>query len=502
MHRTYFVFFLFLLTVFSSCKKDDEADDPYVKPEILSLSNFAFLQTDNPDMPGSLYLDIDEEKISGRLPYQADINNLTANFDFDGSEVRIGNIVQKSGFTVNDFTEPLTYTVVGANGNTKDYIVSVQYFTSLPVIFIYTENSEDIASKEEYIQGTMSVNGIGLFEDVSGDMKIRGRGHSTWFLHPKKPYQLKFDDKTEVLGMPADKKWIFLAEYSDKSLLRNSLAFEMGYLSNLEWTPKCEFSEVFINDAYVGTYNITQKVEEGENRVNIGENGFLCEIDTPDHLGDDVFFSSSRFTIQVKEPEISTGDAEYEYIKNHIIQFEATLYSGDFKDPVNGYRKYIDVASFVDWYLINEIAKNVDSRDYSSMYFHHVPGEKIIMGPLWDFDLGFGNVDYADSRYPEGFWVKDHQWFGRLFEDPYFVERVKERFAFYRENTTYLLQLVEQKAKYLKYASAENDDRWNLFGTYVWPNPVFYDTYNEEVDHLKNWFIARMNWLDGAYDKL
>jgi hypothetical protein len=175
------------------------------------------------------------------------------------------------------------------------------------------------------------------------------------------------------------------------------------------------------------------------------------------------------------------------------------LYSDDFTDPVNGYNKYIDVDSFIDWYLINEIAKNVDSKDYSSMYFSLVPGEKIKMGPLWDFDLGFGNVDYADSQYPEGFWVKDHQWFSRLFEDPAFVEKVKTRFLFFRSNQDYFTQIIDDQADYLRWAQQENDNRWDLFGNYVWPNPVVYNTHIQEVNYLKYWFHERMKWLENAY---
>jgi len=300
--------------------------------------------------------------------------------------------------------------------------------------------------------------------------------------------------------MPEDRKWIFLAEHSDKTLMRNSLAFEMGYISNLDWTPEHQYSEVFINGEYNGTYNITQKVEASENRVNLGANGFLCEIDTPDHLEEgDIYFNSTQFTVQIKEPEIDFESQEYNYIKNHIIEFENVLYSSNFKDPQNGYRKYIDVETFVDWYLINEIAKNVDSKDYSSMYFYHVPGLKIKMGPLWDFDLGFGNVDFADSQYPEGFWVKDHKWFSRLFEDPYFVNQVKIRFNYFKSNQDYFIQLIDEKTEYLKYAQKENDQKWDVFGNYIWPNPVVYETHEEEVNYLKNWFVSRMNWLDEAF---
>jgi hypothetical protein len=314
---------------------------------------------------------------------------------------------------------------------------------------------------------------------------------------------MKLDDKSTFLDMPSKKKWLFLAEYSDKSLLRNTISFEMGYLSNLDWTPKSSFAEVFINDEYNGTYNITEKVEEGSNRVNIGEDGFLLEIDQLERLdADDVYFYTSRFLVGIKEPELERDSEQYTYIRNHINEFESALFASSFADPINGYAKYIDVDSFVDWYLISEITKNVDSKDFSSIYFNVIPGEKIKMGPLWDFDLSFGNVDYADSRHSEGFWVKDHAWMRRLLTDTVFVEKVKTRFAYFKDNQNLILDKIDAYAIKLNLAQQENDAKWKTLGIYVWPNPIWYDTYSEEVTHLKTWYNQRMAWLDEALNNL
>jgi len=494
------VFFILIATIIiSGCKK--ESDD-VVEPEI-GFSKFSFEMIYNHGLEEDILPIYNDNQYSSSMPYDADITKLVASFDYVGSEVRIGEEVQYSGISEVDFSKSVTYTVIGNNGTTRDYEVVVIWFTGLPIFKITTDGGVDITSKDEYVYGNATFFGGSNYENGSGDMKIRGRGHSTWGIHPKKPYQLKFDEKTEVFGMPADKKWIFLAEHSDKTLMRNSLAFEMGYISNLDWTPQCVYSEVFINEEYNGTYNICQKVETGSDRVDIGDEGYLLEIDTPDHLDpDDIFFNSTIFTIQVKEPEISNGSAEYNYIKDHVIEFENVLYSSIFKDPNYGYRSYIDVSSVIDWYLINEIAKNVDAKDYSSMYFSHIPGEKIKMGPLWDFDLGFGNVNYADSQYPEGFWVKDHAWISRLFEDPYFVNEVKERYKFFIGNESYFLELIDEKTEYLRWAQQENDNRWDVFGNYIWPNPVVYDTHIEEVHHLKEWLVTRMRWLDDAFEAM
>lgn len=499
MRKSLTVLVLIVSVILSACKK--EPDEVITLP--LNIYNFSFKAGYNLGLTSDIKLSKIDGKLEGGIPIEADITNLVASFEFVGTEVKIGDKVQQSGITKNDFSKSVTYTVYGEDGTTKDYDVVINWFTGLPIIKITTENGIEITSKDEYVSGMATIYGGESYDNITGDMKIRGRGHSTWGIHPKKPFQMRFDEKTEVLGMPKEKKWILLAEHSDKTLLRNTLAFEMGKLSDLDWTPNTVFAEVFINDEYNGTYNISEKVEKSSNRVQLGDNGYLLEIDTPDHLDpDDVFFNSTRFTIQVKEPEITSGGEDYNFIRDYIIEFENVLYSSLFKDPVVGYRKYIDVNSFIDWYLINEIAKNVDSKDYSSMYFTYIPGEKIKMGPLWDFDLGFGNVDYADSQYPEGFWVKDHAWFNRLMKDPYFANKVKERYTYFYGLESYFLQFIDEKADYLHWSVIENDKKWELFGNYVWPIPVINSTYQEDIYYLKDWLVKRLRWLDEAYDDL
>ena len=481
-------------------------DDPVVQPitqgtEIIDIS---FLKVNNPSLSKDIYLNQEGTSFTGRVSYNVAIKNLVASYIHNGEEVEVNSVVHQEGISSNDYTNPVTFTVKTADGRAQDYMVDVMYFTGLPIVYIATDGNVAIDSKDDEVDGFFSIDGVRNFEVFeASEMEIRGRGNSTWYLHPKKPYQMKLSDKAEVLGMPKDKKWIFLAEHSDKTLMRNKIAFDLGHLSTLEYTPKSEYAEVFVNNEYSGTYNISQKVEESSNRVNLGDTGYLLEIDQLDRMEpDDVFFYTSEFLINIKEPEVAYESYEYNYVKNLINEFETVLKGSQFKDYTNGYAKYIDVDSFIDWYLISEITKNVDSKDYSSIFLNVIPGGKIKMGPLWDFDLAFGNVNYADSQFPEGFWVKDHKWYARLFQDPVFVAKVKYRFLYFKNNQNVILNKMDYYANYLKYAQKENDDRWDVIGNYAWPNPVVYNTYEEEVAHLKNWYIKRMNWLDTAFKGL
>lgn len=471
------------------------ATPPPQPPAAPVLESFSLLKADNPDLPADIAFVLEGDTFSGHLETDASVQALTPSFSFTGSEVSLGGVQQNSGSTNQDFTQILTYRVTNEAGTTKDYKVDLTRFTGLPIIYLTTEQA--IVSKEDYVDGTFRLEGGRHYESVDEMvMKIRGRGNSTWALHPKKPYQMKLDSKRNLFGMLEDKKWLFLAEYSDKSLLRNHLAFELGRRTSLRWTPSGHFAEVFVNGAHDGFYHITEKVEDGSNRVDIGDTGFLLEIDQPSRLDpDDVSFRTDTYLINIKEPGLDYSDPEFAQVRAHINQFESVLFSANFADPVAGYRAYAEVDSFIDWFLVNEIAKNVDAQWYSSIYFHWVPGDKIHMGPIWDFDLGFGNVDYSDATYPEGWWVRWNSWIARMLEDPAFVSRVKERYASLDGQRPEIKEKIAEWSAQVNLSQAQNDSIWQTLGRYVWPNPVFYDTHEEEVEHLVSWLDTRMDWL-------
>jgi len=381
-------------------------------------------------------------------------------------------------------------------------------FTGLPILYINT-NGIAVDSKEDYVEGFASIIGGANYPDLlETEMKIKGRGNSTWWqggIWGKKPYQIKFGDKTEVLNMPKDKKWVLLAELSDKSLIRNKIAREIANISRFDYVPQAEYLEVFINEEHVGAYLVGQKVEESKNRVNIGDDGYLVEIDTDANgriSDDDVYFRSNEWSsyyedgvFNIKEPSIDYDSEEFDLIKNHINDFEAALFSDNFKDIDSGYRSFIDLTSFVDWFIVNEISKNQDARSYSSIYFNYIPGEKIKMGPVWDFDLAFGNVDYSNAENSEGFWIKDNLWYKRMFEDPFFSDLVKSRFSYYDGNLSSILSKIDGFENYLSKSQKKNFEIWDILSKDVWPVPVKYDTHHEYVEYLKNWIDNRMLWL-------
>mgnify|MGYP001626789205 FL=1 len=372
----------------------------------------------------------------------------------------------------------------------------------LSIISINTVNFAPIVSKDDYIDGTFEISGENEDENLVTNLRIRGRGNTTWSF-PKKPYQIKFDNKENVLGMPKDKKWILLANYSDKTMLRNELAFVLSRFSNLDWTPESRFVELFINNEYLGVYQVVQKVEESSNRVNIGDDGYLLEVDQLSRLDpDDVFFETNNYLFNIKDPNLDFGDNQYNIIKNYIEITENTLLGNNFTNPIEGYSKYIDVDSFVDWYLINEITKNNDAIFFSSVYMNYTPGGKLKMGPVWDYDISLGNINYNGNETTDGFWIKNATWYSRLFEDPNFVTKVKSRFNFFYNNRDLFQEHINSNSLYLNQSQERNFYKWPILGTYIWPNNVYFSTYDEEVIYLKEWLDERLEWLNDNLNEL
>lgn len=441
------------------------------------------------------------------VPYIMDDKQLIPHFTYFGSGVSAGGVEVISDKTRIDFSKPLTITVHGVNKQTN-YTVYVHAFTGLPVMWIETENREPVTSKDDYLKAHMrlveDVVTRGLGETLEADLEIKGRGNSTWG-YEKKPYRLKFNSKISLLGEPEDKSWVLLANYLDKSFLRNRMAFYLGSISNLEYTPSSHFVELILNGKYNGTYELTEKIKISENRVNVGKDGFLIEIDAlAKNEASAVYFMTEHIDqpVNINEPEVVMDDENYTYIKEFVQKAEETLYSDNFSNKNEGWQKYIDMDSFVDWYLINEISRNNDAWRWSSSFMNLKRGGKLKMGPIWDYDRSFGNASQFDNRNPEGFFMKDMGWYARLFQDPVFVTKVKERFDWFYGHKGEIIQLVNEDASYLHYSMIENNNKWGMLYNYISPNQDIWGNYENEVQNLKQWIALRFDWLKRNFEQL
>ncbi|RWY49281.1 CotH kinase family protein [Mucilaginibacter gilvus] len=496
--------FLCLVLFALGCKKDA----PKI-PLIDNTPDFVFLletKNNTGKISEDVYVEANGDKLSGATPEpESDMNFVPSFTTKAGAVVKVAGVIQTTAVTRNDFSKPVVYTVNNGS-DVKTYTVTISNFTGLPVFTITT--SGPVVSKDDYVTGTLNINTMGLYDQEvkSIPLQIKGRGNSTWDM-PKKPYRLKFDTKNKVLGLASAKNWVLLANYADKTLMRNYLAFGLAQGAKSDFAPHGMPVEVILNGDQVGNYTLTEQVEINAARVNIPElkttdvsttaitGGYLIELDQRN--GEIVnWVTDKNLPMNLRSPE-APNTQQLAYIKTYIQDTENAIFSADFADADKGYAKYINVDSFISWYLVNEIFKNQDAQKFSSMFYYKDRGGKLGMGPAWDFDLGAGNVDYSDAVKPEGWWVKDGRWIGRLYDDPAFAAKVKAKWAELKGGAIpAMLDNLDKTEASFEFSQRKNFRRWNILNTYVWPNPVVLGTYPKEVAHVKDWFTKRIAWLD------
>jgi len=216
--------------------------------------------------------------------------------------------------------------------------------------------------------------------------------------------------------------------------------------------------------------------------------------------GHTIFSSIENLPIVFQDPE-EPVQLQEDYIRGYIDEFETVLNSGDFADPATGYAAYIDVDSFIRWFLVNEIFRNRDANMWSSCWMYKPRDGKLHMGPLWDFDIAGGNIDYDGAYGTAGWWVRDAPWFSRLFEDPVFAARVKQVWnEIHADQLPELFESIPAHAAVLQQSQLNNFQRWPILEMYVWPNYRITGTYDGEVDFLQSWLSERIAWMDAQFN--
>ncbi|MES2826993.1 MAG: CotH kinase family protein [Bacteroidota bacterium] len=506
--------------VFYGCKKNEAIEEPTVPAPVVEVKDSVALQLvkiEPINNSGKVVQDviarIVNDTINVIIPSFENNKKFVVTFTALNANVTVNDTLQTSGKTLTDFSKVVDYKLTSAKGTTRTYKFNLKNFTGLPILYLKTTDS--IRSKDTYVNGSVSINTNNLFDQPVNNITLeaKGRGNSTWGM-PKKPYRLKFGTKAPMLGMATAKNWVLLANYSDKTLMRTSLAFDLGRKIGADFAFEGRSVELVMNGKYAGSYYLTSQVEVNENRVNITElkasntsasditGGYLLEQDM--RLDETVWFrtKTADLPITVKSPEGITT-AQLAYIKDYMQQTEDAIISENFTDPEKSYEKYINTESFINWYIVQEIMKNEDAKEKTSIFYYKNRNGKLGLGPLWDFDLGAGNVDYSNSRYSTGWWIKDGPLFKHLFKDPKFVAKVKAKWnAIKGKELKDIPANIDNTAAYLNLSQRENFKRWNILGIYVWPNQFVLGSYTAEVAQLKKWLNERIIWLDTEINKL
>jgi spore coat protein CotH/subtilisin-like proprotein convertase family protein len=437
----------------------------------------------------------------------------------------------------------------GFPGNNAGTLVSwsLQFGTSPahPVIFNSSNLPIVVINSSQPITELESVATVGIIDNganrnnitdpknnYNGKVAINVRGSSTKNFE-KKSYSFETQDAVgdptpnSILGMPSETDWVLNASYLDKTFLRNALAFDLSR-SMGHYSSRYKFVEVVENNEYRGMYLLCERPKHNINRINIQKmnanddvfpdytGGYIFKIDRPEEAGwysqlPGLSSNGGKFYFQYVYPkDIEITASQKSYIQGYMNGFETMMNSTTYADPVNGYPKYIDVTSFVDLFIINELSKNVDGYRLSTyMYKDNIDqGGKMFTGPVWDYDIAFHNCNYGISFDPSG-WAYQLQvadypsptWWIKLMQDPAFINKVYCRWHDLRQNVLdvqTLYSYIDATSATLTEARSRNFRQWPILGAFIFPNPQDQNgaTYATEVSDLKNWLANRIAWLD------
>ena len=424
-------------------------------------------------------------------------------------------------------------------GEIPDWFVNNSFFQSnLPIVRINTFGDE--IPDEPAINATMEIvyNGTNGLNDstepaneFSGNISIELRGNSSQFLFPKNNFGIETKDAdwledmdTSFLNFPTEEDWVFHGPYSDKTLMRNVLVMQMANdMGN--YASRTQFIELFINDAYWGIYVIMERIKRGKDRVNIAKlnpdevegddltGGYILRIDwgDPDWVSQYNFANNPTeapgFQIIYPRSDVLSFTQE-EYIHSYVDSFENAIISTNHFFGGKHYSEYIDVSSFIDRLILNEVSKNVDAYRLSE-YFHKDKdsnGGKLKAGPVWDFNLAFGNADYCNFVWEDFGWIYEDFcinhipfWWREFFKDEEFVNQLNCRWKDLRADILSFENLnsfIDEKSAELNNALERNFSRWPVLDQIVWPNPQVVGSHEAEVDILKDFMSARLSWMD------
>ncbi len=394
--------------------------------------------------------------------------------------------------------------------------------TKLPTVCINTLDSREPFDKETEIAGSVVIIDNNRI-DTDKTMTVRERGNASRGF-PKKPWRIKFDKKTTVLDSPAEgRKWSLVNNYGDKSLMRNIIAFEIARRVGMAYVPFCKPVDVFLNGEFKGCYQLCDKIDIRPGRVDITEmnalettgdpltGGYLMEIDSYASGAQLEWFTSNKgIPVTIHSPDMGIY-LQYRYISSYFNDFEKRIYSTSFTSPVSGYRSVFDIESFLQHFIVNELAGNPDI--YWSTYIYKQRLDPLLYtGPVWDFDLAFDN----DKRVYSINNMNTFLYQGNILAAGTMPNLAKRILVDDRQTRKDLSQMwsrlrnggkitaeslngfVDRMAETIGPSAQLNFARWPILNTLVHENPRTPGSYENEITFIKNYITRRVEKLDGA----
>lgn len=462
------------------------------------FTSFSLLSSLNPGVIKDIELNVNDRETTLISPYVVNLKQLRPSFETNG-KVYVDGILQKSGVSIQDFTKPVKYEIESSDGTFSEYIIEIKN-TGLPTVVINTPNSVDITSKTVWTEGVE----LTIF-DKNGNVNysgktdnIKGRGNSTW-TYPKKPYAIKLNKKAGILGHPKHKRWCLLANWRDRTVMRNSVSLEIAkYCTAMGWSPSGDFVELIFNGNHVGNYYLCEQIKVDENRVNIAElnldategeditGGFIMELDN--NYDEEFKFMSqyANLPYMFKDPDV-INSYQFNYMKDYINNMEKCLYDSELFAE-RKFADYMDLESFADWFILHELVTHYEAKFPRSVYAYKDKNQKLKAGPAWDYDCATFRPDRTTS-----FNVKPYLYYPLLFKDKEFVNVVKKRWAEIKPKMNSIPEFVQKTSREIEVSESLNHEMWPVTLVTNWDESY---TFKQAVDSLLDSFLKKLEWLD------
>ncbi len=493
------------------------------------------------------------------LPTVTDFSDQKFLFDHNGDKITLGDSVLVEGQfnTINMNNSPVTVTV-WKYGAHKDYKMTM-YNSHLPVVRINT-NGKSVTRRDTWVEGsTMRIELPDGTVDYEGTLSLKGRGNGTWTETNKKPYALRLDEKAKILGMHKQKRWCLLANYKDRTLLRNDAAFWISRHTHMPYTVEGKFVELVWNGKHMGNYYLCEQIRIDNHRVDIAapnlqdpaNGGMLIVID--DFLGYNssdrydkspmVGFrstgSNSRYKVPyvLKDPDedengnlLTSASPTFKYLQSYVKNMEDAIYNEMKPNPNNNtkIKQYLDYDRAIDYVLIMEITMNHDSYNTwpnagpHSAYMYKDAGGKLCYGPVWDFDYHtftlYNDAAYGSAGSSENSRIRQWEllkmdnkgnnkyYFADLAKyDKEFRDRLVARWNEYKYVWRDSLPIyIDQMAEYIRLSESSNNTIWaeNRNLTNYKQNGDYNLSFQQAVDAMKTAFRKRWDWIDANITKL
>ena len=522
MGKLRFIYFIVIAFLFVGCIKkidlsQDVEDSLDSRPNVEDipvrecvLRSYSLEKKLNPMLDEDIIFTIyGNRNIAGYAKSNIDLSNLIASFELENGVATIAGITQLDGQTSNNYNNRLVFTLTSEDGKTSDYTVHLFPYTGLPVVTITTCDELEIKNKETWLEAKMYIDGMGRFDNFEDSLYVRGRGNGSWKF-PKKPFNAKLFNKVSVLGMNKHKRWCFLANYRDRTLLRNDLTLKLGQLADgLEWTPNGEFVDVIFNGEYKGNFYLCEHIRVDSKRVNINEiktneslevsltGGYLLELDSYYDEVNKFKTEINQWPVNLKSPDEDVCTNEHlSYIEDYYNTVERLLIEGEFEQL---YDEYLDINSFVDYYLIQTLSGNTELQHIYSVYCYKKRNGKLYAGPLWDFDLSTYSRETGGSN-------NSSVWYKYLINDDRFKQKLKERFELLKPKIKdWAVTYLKEQELYLSKSVAENWKDWEIDTSYLYNRlngDETFATYEEAIERMKDMFLSRLSWMEEYISQL